>query len=230
MTNANTMVERLETILSDFDTEVAEHIGNETERADLWDEVEIPVMFLREIAALIRSLAAERNEETDESLWRFWNAKARTLAEENAALRKVLSEEGLTVNYQVDAVTKQLEAAKAENEHDAKTIHRLQAALSYWMPSITEIIEIELYGKAGDDAYLLAGFTGDVPMPSWGDRAIARYKAAEAEIAVLREALEPFAEAVEDWHEMGESRPISPWTSITVGHLRRARAAGRREG
>lgn len=69
-----------------------------------------------------------------------------------------------------------------------------------------------------------------VPLKALRHEAAALIRSQQEENAVLREALEPFAEAVEDWHEMGDSRPISPWTNITVGHLRRARAAGRREG
>lgn len=134
MNPADEMVAKLEAILSDFDADVAEHLANESERSDLWSEVDMPVSLVREIAALIRSLAAER-------------------------------------------------------EQDAKQIHRLQAALAYWLPSVTDDIEIELNGKAGDDAYLLTGFTGDVQMPSWGDTAITRATTAEAERDALRKVL-----------------------------------------
>jgi hypothetical protein len=37
------------------------------------------------------------------------------------------------------------------------------------MPGVSEEIETELNGRAGDDACLLAGFDGDVPEVSWGD-------------------------------------------------------------
>lgn len=135
MSDVNTLVERLETILSDFDAEVAQHIDNETERADLWDEVDVPVFYIREAAALIRSLAAERDEETDESLWRFWNSKARELAADNAALLEVFS------NFLpiIDAILAEAPAEASQyiifidcegNRHGVNldTIHRARAA------------------------------------------------------------------------------------------------------
>ena len=98
--------------------------------------------------------------------------------------------------------------AAAEAEHE-KQISKLQTALAFWMPSITEAIEIELNGRAGDDAYLLAGFDGDVPNPSWGDKVISRAEAAEARIAETRKkALEEaatIAEATVDFHDDGLS-------------------------
>lgn len=61
-------------------------------------------------------------------------------------------------------------AQAAEIEQDRRHIEKLQAALAFWMPGVSEEIEIELDGRAGDDAYLLAGFEGEVPSPSWGDK------------------------------------------------------------
>lgn len=67
-----------------------------------------------------------------------------------------------------------------------------------------------------------------------------RFDPAEEEIAVLQDALEPFAEAapndafgklIPDSHPaIVNSDPDRNYTSVTVGDLRRARAAGRREG
>lgn len=44
-----------------------------------------------------------------------WERRATTAEAERDALRKVLGEEGLTVNYQIDEITKQRDAAEAEN-------------------------------------------------------------------------------------------------------------------
>lgn len=78
-----------------------------------------------------------------------------------------------------------LQEALAAAETEQEWLAKLQSALAFWMPSVTEAIEIELNGRAGDDAYLLAGFDGEVPVPSWGDKAISRAEAAEAKLASL---------------------------------------------
>ncbi|MGN8022890.1 hypothetical protein ACTJJ7_19480 [Phyllobacterium sp. 22229] len=48
-------------------------------------------MACTEVADFIHSLAAERDEATNEDLWRFWNTKARELAADNMALREIIS-------------------------------------------------------------------------------------------------------------------------------------------
>lgn len=86
MTDVNTMVEQLESAY---------------EAVNLWpDNDENGFMKLLELRNLVPEAAALIRSQQDE----------------NSALRKVLSEEGLTVNYQVDAVTKRLEAAEAETK------------------------------------------------------------------------------------------------------------------
>lgn len=79
-----------------------------------------------------------------------------------------------------------LREAEKELACQADFIHRIQAALAFWMPGVHESIEIELNGRPGDDAMLLAGFEGEVPAESWGDRTLTRAAAAEAVAAELR--------------------------------------------
>ena len=95
---------------------------------------------------------------------------------------------------EIAALKKEAALREAEKELacQADFIHRLQAALAFWMPGVHESIEIELNGRPGDDAMLLAGFEGEVPAESWGDRTLTRATAAEAEAAALRKALKPF--------------------------------------
>lgn len=120
---------------------------------------------------------------------------------------------------EVEEIVAALAAAETEREWLAK----LQSALAFWMPSVTEAIEIELNGRAGDDAYLLAGFDGEVPVPSWGDKAISRAEAAEAKLASLpallaetrKKALEEAA-AIENRppRTLGEAMLESPFKAV----------------
>jgi hypothetical protein len=89
---------------------------------------------------------------------------------------------------EIAALKKEAALREAEKELacQADFIHRLQAALAFWMPGVHESIEIELNGRPGDDAMLLAGFEGEVPAESWGDRTLTRAAAAEAVAAELR--------------------------------------------
>jgi predicted RNase H-like HicB family nuclease len=107
---------------------------------------------------------------------------------------------------EADAEITRLQEALAAAETEREWLAKLQSALAFWMPSVTEAIEIELNGRAGDDAYLLAGFDGEVPVPSWGDKAISRAEAAEAKLASLpallaetrKKALEEAAQVAEN--------------------------------
>lgn len=51
------------------------------------------------------------------------------------------------------------------------------------------------------------------------------FREAASLIQSLGEAIKPFAEAAEHWHEMGDTRWIGPDCEISVGDLRRARSA-----
>lgn len=84
-------------------------------------------------------------------------------------------------------------------------VEKLQAALAFWMPGVSEGIEIELDGRAGDDAYLLSGFDGEVPSVSWGDKTLARAEAAESELANAQTVL-----ALEKSIDFIESLTIDP--------------------
>lgn len=50
-------------------------------------------------------------------------------------------------------------------------IEKLQKALAYWMPGISEELEIETNGRAGDDACLLYGYTGELEESYWDAKA-----------------------------------------------------------
>lgn len=57
---------------------------------------------------------------------------------------------------------------------------KLQAALSFWMPGVTEEIETITNGRCGDDANLLVGLSGPFEDKCWGDEIIASEKDARA--------------------------------------------------
>jgi hypothetical protein len=82
-----------------------------------------------------------------------------------------------------------VESLRSELEAERAHVTRLQEALAFWMPGVSEEIEVELNGRAGDDACLLAGFDGDVPEVSWGDAIRSELEAVKRE-AVEREAVE----------------------------------------
>jgi hypothetical protein len=62
MTSPADIEHRLRERLRDFDDEVAEHLANETERADLWTEIDVPVSYLREAADTIAQLVKALDE------------------------------------------------------------------------------------------------------------------------------------------------------------------------
>lgn len=74
-------------------------------------------------------------------------------------------------------------AKDAESKLNEETSHRqkLQAALMFWMPSVTEEIERSTNGRCGDDAGLLAGYDGPIDESSWGDEILARAQRARSE-------------------------------------------------
>lgn len=80
----------------------------------------------------------------------------------------------------------------AESNLNEEISHRkkLQAALLFWMPSVTEEIEISTNGRCGDDAGLLAGYDGPIDESCWGDEIIVRAQRAR------REALGDAAQAI----------------------------------
>lgn len=65
-----------------------------------------------------------------------------------------------------------VDALGAELREERALVQKLQRALTFWMPGVSEAIEIELDGRAGDDAYLLAGYEGEFPAKSWGDQMV----------------------------------------------------------
>lgn len=118
---------------------------------------------------------------------------------------------------------------QAERDEARAWVAKLQAALMFWMPGVTEATDTGLERSAGDDAFLLAGFDGQFPATCWGDDLTARLSAAEAEIGRMREALEPFAKLAE---AMAENTKPDDWISwgyndadLLYGDFRRARAA-----
>lgn len=82
-----------------------------------------------------------------------------------------------------------VEALRSELEAERAHVTRLQGALAFWMPGVSEEIEVELNGRAGDDACLLAGFDGDVPEVSWGDAIRSELEAVKREAVEVDELL-----------------------------------------
>lgn len=89
-----------------------------------------------------------------------------------------------------------LEILQRENEelrrdlsHEASHRQKLQNALAYWMPGVTEETEISTNGRCGDDAWLLVGSEGPFEDKCWGNEAIARAEAAEAEVKRLKDII-----------------------------------------
>ncbi len=87
------------------------------------------------------------------------------------------------------ALTERIGALESELAHEASHRQKLQNALAYWMPGVTKEIEISTNGRCGDDALLLVGSEGPFDDKCWGNEAIARAEAAEAEVKLIREAV-----------------------------------------
>ena len=83
----------------------------------------------------------------------------------------------------------QRENEKMKNDLTEERSHRqkLQIALAFWMPSVSEPIEIITKGRCGDDACLLAGSDAPFENECWGDEIYARALAAEAEVTRLKQ-------------------------------------------
>lgn len=87
------------------------------------------------------------------------------------------------------ALTELIGALESELAHEASHRQKLQNALAYWMPGVTEEIEISTNGRCGDDALLLVGSEGAFEDKCWGNEVLARAEAAEAEVKRLRDLL-----------------------------------------
>ncbi len=87
------------------------------------------------------------------------------------------------------ALTERIGALESELAHEASHRQKLQNALAYWMPGVTKEIEISTNGRCGDDALLLVGSEGPFDDKCWGNEAIARADAAEAEVKRLEAEL-----------------------------------------
>lgn len=92
---------------------------------------------------------------------------------------------GLEICVFIEAADR-IATLEAELSKAREREQRLQAALAFWMPGVTDSIEVELNGRAGDDAQLLVGFEGEVPQTSWGDVVLGRI--GKAREAALEEA------------------------------------------
>lgn len=75
----------------------------------------------------------------------------------------------------------------AEKERDEAQgfVERLQAALFFWMPGVRPETDTGLARSAGDDAYLLSGYSGPELGPCWGDDILATVATLKARVAEL---------------------------------------------
>lgn len=87
------------------------------------------------------------------------------------------------------ALAERISTLEGELALEASHRQKLQNALAYWMPGVTEEIEISTNGRCGDDALLLVGCEGPFNDKCWGNEAITRAEAAEAEVKRYRVAL-----------------------------------------
>lgn len=88
---------------------------------------------------------------------------------------------------------------QAEAKLSDERIQRLQAAVAFWMPGVSALVETETNGYAGDSACLLYGFNGEVPSDSWGDKMLARALAAESSLSRIKEeTIEECAKVADD--------------------------------
>lgn len=112
-----------------------------------------------------------------------------TAADEITRLRTALSEA-------------EQRAKDGEGNLNEEISHRqkLQAALMFWMPSVTEEIERSTNGRCGDDACLLAGYDGPIDASCWGDEIHSRAQRARRE--ALEEAEAIVAKALSEGSEI----------------------------
>lgn len=114
---------------------------------------------------------------------------------ELAALRERLAVTEYKLGQAVGSVQPMI-IARAETAENH--VQRLQCALMFWMPSVTEAIEKETDNRCGDDAQLLAGYDGEFPSECWGDKTLERAETAERERDQAREALKQIKTVCED--------------------------------
>ena len=78
-------------------------------------------------------------------------------------------------------------------EKDAE-IERLRRALFFWMPGADLRLDGATFERVGEDAGLLAGYSGALDEPCWGDSILARALAAESSRdAAVKDAYEDAA-------------------------------------
>lgn len=77
------------------------------------------------------------------------------------------------------------EAAEKERDEAQGFVERLQAALFFWMPGVRPETDTGLARSAGDDAYLLSGYSGPELGPCWGDDILATVATLKARVAEL---------------------------------------------
>lgn len=82
-----------------------------------------------------------------------------------------------------------LVAAEKERDEARGRVERLQAALFFWMPSVHPDTDTGLARSAGDDAYMLAGYSGPELGPCWGDDTLAALDALKGRVAELEAGL-----------------------------------------
>ena len=120
-----------------------------------------------------------------------------------------------------------LVAAERDRDEAQAFVERLQAALFFWMPGVRPETNTGLARSAGDDAYLLSGYSGPELGPCWGDDILATVATLKARVAELEAGLEPFAKAAADIDDHVPDRsemwdhPAS--MQVTAGDFRRAR-------
>lgn len=78
-----------------------------------------------------------------------------------------------------------LEAAERDRDEAQGFVERLQAALFFWMPGVRPETDTGLARSAGDDAYLLSGYSGPELGPCWGDDILATVATLKARVAEL---------------------------------------------
>ncbi|KGE79658.1 hypothetical protein LW14_27980 [Rhizobium sp. H41] len=111
------------------------------------------------------------------------NDEAQANARYIAAVNPVAVSELLST---LESLQRENEELKRDLSHEASHRQKLQNALAYWMPGVTEEIEISTNGRCGDDALLLVGSEGEFEDKCWGNEVLARAEAAEAEVARLQ--------------------------------------------
>lgn len=97
-------VVRIRVALDAFDIDVADHLANETERADLWEEIEVNVTDLRALLARLEAAEARADE---------WKAAYGQACDDYAAIVKQ------TIVQKAENARLAAELAETEAAHDA---------------------------------------------------------------------------------------------------------------